>query len=168
MSESCCITHGKIVRPGCSRGAAKEIVQAWFACISDIETIPAATNHIVSGDITLVDLAFFYEIELDKTKSSYDFVSEGDGETQEYNNTVILGVAGVASVVTNITTGFPRSSLFLIIKDKNGNYRLLGAVGDGCNQKVQEKNDPNATTLTFNWHSADLPLYYTGAITVDE
>lgn len=170
MSEECCITHGKIKRPGCTRKTGIGVVRAWYACIADILSIPAPVVNTlkITDNITLKEDAVFYEIEVDKTKSSFKITSEGDGETVDYNCTAVLTVAGVDEEVSRITTGFPRSGLLYIIQDKQGNRRLFGELGDGANSKVDEADNPNATTINVIHRSGDVPYYYTGAITVEE
>lgn len=170
MSEECCITHGKLKRPGCERKTGINVVRAWFACAADILSIPAAVVNTlkITGNIVMKEDAVFYEIEVDKTKSSFKFSAEGDGETVDYNNQSTLVVAGVDETVSRVTTGFPRSGLVYLIQDKQGNRRLIGDVGDSANTKVDEADNPNATTLNVSWRSGDLPYYYTGAIPTEE
>lgn len=162
---ACCTALAHIPKAGCVRTTAKDIIAAWITCDSDVAAIPAAAGHIISGDITFVGDEHWYTVGLDKVGSSFDFASQGEGDSKEYLNTVILFVPGVGPVVSAIVTGMIRGTYNLLIKDKNGNHHLIGGLGDGANVAVQAKNDRNGYILTFTYSSADLPYNYTGAIT---
>lgn len=163
---TCCTTMAHIPAPGCTRGAAKDILAAWITCDSDVLAIPAAVNHVISSDITFNEGEHWYTVGLDKVGSSFEFASSGEGHAKEYINTVIVQVAGVGPVVSNIVSGMIRGSYNLLVRDKNGNTFLIGALADGATVAVVAKNNPNGYTLTFTWTSAELPYNYTGAITV--
>jgi hypothetical protein len=152
--------------PGCTRGTAKDVIKAWISGDDAIDTIPAAVDHVISDDITFLAENHWYTVGLDKVGSSFNFQSQGEGQSKEYANTVILFVAGVGPVVSKIVTGFIRGRYNLLIQDANGNKHLLGAYGDGAEVSVQVQNDRNGYILTFLHNSADLPFNYTGAITI--
>ena len=151
----------------CNRTTAKEVVDAYIARDEDILAIPSATNHVISGDITFNDEEHWYRIGLDKVGSSFKFTSQGEGQSKEYLNTVILFVNGVGPVVSNIVSGWIRGTFNLLVKDKNLNWHLLGALQDGCDVSVEAANDRNGYTLTFTFIGTDLPYNYTGAITAE-
>jgi hypothetical protein len=162
---ACCSAMAHIPKPTCVRGTATDIISAWITCDTDVADIPAATNHVISSDITFTGDEHWYTIGLNKVGSSYEFASQGEGDAKQYINTVILQVSGVGPVVSAIVTGMIRGTYNLLVKDKNGNIHLIGALGDGADVGVVVKNSPNGYTLTFTYSSADLPYNYTGAIT---
>lgn len=160
-----CDAMDHIPKAGCVRGTAKEVVNAWIACDESILDIPEAVDHIIAGDITFDEGEHWYTVGLDKVGSSFNFQSQGEGQSKSYLCTVILFVPGVGPVVSNIVTGFIRGTYNLLIKDKNKNVHLIGDLADGAEVGVQAQNDRNGYILTFTFESADLPFNYTGAIT---
>lgn len=160
-----CGALGAIAKALCARGTAKDVVRAWITDDQDVATIPAATNHVISGDITFTDSAVWYEIGIDKVGSSFAFQSTGEGLSKEFQNTVILFVNGVDATVSKIVTQFIRGTYNLLIQDKNGNKHLIGALQDGAEVSVLAQNDRNGYVITAQWNSVDLPYNYTGAIT---
>ena len=164
-----CGTVGKIERALCgTRGTAKDVVRAWYAPVDSVLTIPAATNHVISGDITLEVDAYFYEIGIDKVGSSFNFTGQGEGLSKEYANTAIVFVNGVHPSVSKVVTGFINDHYILIVQDRNGNKWLFGAVGDGAECTPVATNDRNGYALTYLWNGPYMPYAYTGAILTEE
>lgn len=166
MSD-CCASN-KNIKNACegNRKTSQDILTFYVACISDVASVPAAVNHIVSGNIEMLDDATFFKWDVDPTGSTYTSDTQGEGEAQEFITTGVARITGMAADVHNALTGRIRGRSFVIIRDKNGLYHLIGAVDDGALVKVQAGTRPNGYNVTFTWTSADLPLLYTGAISV--
>lgn len=163
-----CTSLAKIEKALCNRGTAKEVTRAWVVPEEDVTAIPAATNHVIAGDITLEADKYFYEIGIDKVGSSFKFSSSGEGMSKQFDNTAALFVNGVHADVSKVVTNFIRGNYIVIIQDKNGNRWLLGAVGDGAEIGVEAQNDRNGYTLSALWSNTDLPYKYTGTILTNE
>jgi len=163
-----CSNVESIAKALCNRGTAKGVVKAWFAAEEDVLSIPSATSHVISGDITLDTGKYFREIGIDKVGSSFKFSSTGEGMSKEFSNTAVLFVNGVHASVSKVVTNFIRGNYILIVQDKNGNKWLFGAVSDGAEISIEAQDDRNGYALSALWTSTDLPYSYTGAITVEE
>lgn len=164
----CCDAYGRI-QDACSGGrkASTKVIKAWYACAGDVTAIPAAVEgtHEITGDITMADGKTFNQIDLDSVGSSYKFTSQGEGQAKEYNNSLVIFIAGVHKSVSKVVTGMPRGSIIYILEDKNGNRFLVGAVNDGAESAIDAQSEPrNGYILTASWSSADLPYNYAGAI----
>lgn len=162
-----CDTLETITHACGSRGTAKDVIQAFVACTGEIDTIPAAANHVISTDITFLEDGHFFEIGIDKVGSSFNFASQGEGLSKEYLNTAVIFINGVAAAVSKVITGMINGTYVFIIKDKNANQWLLGAMGDGCEVAITAQNDRNGYTLTVTWTSTHLPYNYTGEILLE-
>ncbi len=108
----------------------------------------------------------WYKWDIDTVGSSFKVATQGEGQAQEYVTTVILRIAGMASGVSYGLNDLIRGNAMLIIKDKNGNKLLIGALGDGANVTVDQQNDPNGYIVTFKYTSPNLPYFYSGSITL--
>jgi hypothetical protein len=168
LSLMACCENLATIQSACAggRGTAKDVIKAYIACEDDIATIPAATNHVISTDITFEATKHWFEIDIDKVGSSFNFASQGEGQSKEYLNTAVLFVAGISADVTNALNSLIRGNANFLVKDKNGNHFLFGALGDGADVAITAQNDRNGYIITITYASANMPYFYTGAITL--
>ena len=148
-----------------ARGTAKDIIEAYVTCEDDLTAIGTPASHVIST-VTMDTDKVWYKWDIDTVGSSFKVATQGEGQAQEYVTTVILRIAGMASGVSYGLNDLIRGNAMLIIKDKNGNKLLIGALGDGANVTVDQQNDPNGYIVTFKYTSPNLPYFYSGSITL--
>lgn len=168
----CCDAFGRI-QNACAGGrkASTKVIKAWYACADDLLSVPAVVEgtHEITGDIVMKDEKVMHQIDLDQVGSSYKFTSTGEGQAKEYNNSIVIFIAGVHKSVSKVVSPMPRGSIVYILEDKNGNRFLVGALNDGAETTVDVQSEPrNGYILTAAWASADIPYTYTGALTLAE
>lgn len=163
-----CVENLANIQTACAGGrqTAKDVIKAYVARTEDITAIPSATSHIISGDITFETGEHFYQIDIDKVGSSYNFASQGEGQSKEYLNTAVIFIAGVKADVNNAINDLIRGESTWLIQDKNGNTFLIGELNSGADVAIVAQNDRNGYTLTITWSSSHMPYQYTGAITL--
>lgn len=166
-----CCENLAAIKTACSggRGTAKDIVKAWIICEDDIVSIPDpdSDDHTISSDMELADGKVWNQIDLDPVGSSFSFDSQGEGQSQEYQNVGVLFIAGVSSDVNHILNSLIKGNPIVLLRDKNGNTWLFGAEGYGATVKLSAKNDRNGYTMTVTDNSPNLPYNYTGEIVTE-
>jgi len=145
-----------------------------LTCEDQITTVPAADDgtHTISDDITMrasavgppaVTAGVFYKWHFSKEDMSFESTRDANGEWTTSVKIFVLKLEDAKSFVLNGMTG---DNFICIVKDRNGQQRLLGALGNGCDVSVKEQTNPkNGYEVTINWKSAYSPYFYTGAIT---
>lgn len=146
-----------------------------ITCEDQVDTIPAATadTHLIEDDIEMrasavgppaVTAGVFYPWYFSKEDMSYESTRDENGEWTTVVKIFMLQLAAEKTYVLNGMTG---DNGICIVKDRNGQQRLIGGLGNGCNIGVKEQTNPkNGYEVTINWKSAHAPYYYTGAVTV--
>lgn len=133
---------------------------------------PATDTHTISDDITyrapdagppVITAGKFYKWNFSKDNSSW--TSERD-ENGLWNTSVKFFIPKLAATTTYTLNGMTGENQVALVPDRNGEIRLVGALGNGAMVKVKETTDPkNGYEVEITWQSAYAPYYYTGAIT---
>lgn len=146
----------------------------FITCEDQIESIPdpEVDTHVIETDIDMRDSAVgppavaagvFYTWPF--AKEDMSFVSEPD-DNGEWNTDVKIFIPRLKAEKTYVFNGMTGDNNVVIVKDRNGEQRLVGALNNGCKVKVKEQTNPkNGYEVSINWKSAHAPYYYTGAIT---
>ena len=144
-----------------------------ITCEDQIVTIPDGDDeHTIVDDIVMrsavvgppaVTAGVFYKWYFEKEDMSYNSTRDENGEWTTEIKVFMKQLKGAKTEVLNGMTG---DNNIVIIKDRNGEQRLIGKIGDGCTVGVKEQTNPkNGYEVTITWKSANAPFFYTGAIT---
>lgn len=139
-----------------------------ITCEDQITSIPDADTgtHTISDDIVMVvsPAGVFFPWYFSKEDMSFTSTRDENGE---WATEVKIFVLQLNSEKTYVFNGLTGDNQVVIVKDRNNQSRLVGALGNGCMVNVKEQTNPkNGYEVTINWKSAYSPLYYTGAIAV--
>lgn len=139
-----------------------------ITCEDQVLDIPAAGagTHTISDDIdmTVTPAGVFYPWGFSKEDMSFTSTRDENGEWATEVKVFMLQLESEKTYVLNGMTG---DNQIVIIKDRNGKQRLIGAPGNGCSVNVKEQTNPkNGYEVTITWKSAHAPYFYTGAIAV--
>lgn len=144
-----------------------------LTCEDQIEEIPAAGTgtHVISDPIDMrdavvgppaVSAGIFYKWFF--SKEDMEFVSTRD-DNGEWTTSVKIFILKMEAEKSHVLNGMTGDNFVAIVKDRNGEQRLVGALGNGCSVSVKEQSNPkNGYEVTLNWKSAHSPYFYTGAI----
>lgn len=133
----------------------------YITSADNITTIPAASNHVISSNMTMSGL--FYEWFFSKEESSYS--SEID-ENGMWQTEVKIFIEKQTSAKSHILNGVNGDNYVAIVVDRNGESRLIGDTTNGCRIRVRETTTPkNGYEVTITWESPLAPYFYTGTIT---
>lgn len=145
-----------------------------LTCEDQITSIPApgADSHEITTDIAMrassvgppaVTAGVFYKWFF--SKEDMEFISTRD-ENGEWTTSVKIFILRLEEAKSHVLNGMTGDNFITVVKDRNGNPRLIGALGNGCSIAVKEQTNPkNGYEVTINWKSAYSPYFYTGAIT---
>jgi len=151
----------------CGTNAADLVGELYLAFKADVDTIPSATDHVVSAAITMKASKVFVKVELSKKDKSYESNPEGDEDGSIYK-TLFKGFhPHLRSVATNMLAGASNGcDVIAIFKDKNGEQRIIGDLSEGAILKAKEiiTKEKNGYELELGWESNLPPYFYTAAI----
>lgn len=149
--------------------------QLWATCEEEINEIPAPTADTlkVETDITMraadagppaITAGLFYTWGFSsKEDSSWESERDENGMVQ---TSVKFFMERVNADKTYIFNGMTADNIVAIVKDRNGEQRIVGELGNGAMVKVKEVSTPkNGYEVEITWESKDFPLFYTGTIT---
>jgi hypothetical protein len=146
-----CNSNVDTIEEYCGGPNAPQLKRALFiTTLAKVSSIPAAAEHLVSGDIEMVATMLFYKWNFSKEESSFESVQDENGM---WNTTVKIFIEKMEAAESNVLNGM------------NGdNY--LGELDNGCTVRVKEQTNPkNGYEVTITWQSAHSPYFYTGDIT---
>lgn len=146
----------------------------WIACTDDVQSIPAKDDypttgspHTVSTDIVMEATKVFVKIAFDNTPgtNAWNVTEAGEGQAKYYVTESTGFIPGIAPLPAHVVDGLLGGEYVIIMPDKNGFNRLVGAADDGASIFVAEQNtEKNGFPFTIRWESSSRPLFYTGAI----
>lgn len=156
---------GGVNAPGLDRQLA-------IACGDAVTAIAAAADHVVSTAITMrpadnvanpaVPAGVFYAWNF--AKEDQEFTSEQD-ENGLWKTTAKIFIPKMEAVKSNILNNSTGDDKIAILKDRNGNQRIVGSITEGCSVKVKEQATPkNGYVVEIMWESAHSPYFYTSTI----
>jgi hypothetical protein len=135
----------------------------------DVTTVPAATGHAITGDITLeaTKVWFRWTISKERAKNTWTITSEGDKDASTDNVVFAAVIAGIDKTKSAILEINPACEFLVIVEDKNGKRRLLGDLSEGCTVKVGEtvNETANQYDIEVMWDGGYKPYFYEGVIT---
>jgi hypothetical protein len=172
----CCETIDNIAKQ-CGSGNSPGLkTKAQITCVDQIASIPAPGEgtHVISSNITMrsavtgppaITAGLFFEWNISKIDSELVSEPDGDGENVSFKHSTKFFINKLQPGITYIMNGMLGGEYIVIVKDRNGNQRLLGELDNGCTIKVKEQTNPkNGYEVTIEWESNYLPYYYTGTI----
>lgn len=140
----------------------------------EVDTIPAATNLVVSTAITMaaanppsLPVAGSFKVwNISKVldKNTFKTESVGDLDSSILKTTVELIVPKVTADRMWAARG--GCSHILIVTDYNGTQYIVGEKGNGATPQYSQEisGSTNQIKLIFEWNSGHPPYVYTGAI----
>lgn len=144
-----------------------------ITCEDQITSIPAPASgkHEISSNMVMRALvAGPPEIPAGKfskwhfSKEDMEFTSTRD-ENGEWTTQVKIFILKLEEDKSHVLNGMTSDNFVAVVKDRNGQPRLIGALGNGCDISVVERTNPkNGYEVTINWKSAHSPYFYTGTI----
>lgn len=158
-----CVCNLAAIDKECGRNAPGLKTIVYLACVDDITSIGAATNHVVST-ITEAASQGFFPINIIRADNDLKSTPGDDGGfTTELKGFISKQSAAKANVLTQFATD---ENYIAIAVDQNGKQWILGAVDHPVKAKVEAVTTPkNGYNLTLMWEGhADLPYEYSGTI----
>lgn len=159
-----CNSNVDTIEEYCGGPNAPQLKRALFiTTLAKVATIPAAAEHLVSGDIEMVATMLFYKWNFSKEESSFESVQDENGM---WNTTVKIFIEKMEAAKSNVLNGMNGDNYLAVPADNNGSQRLVGELDNGCTVRVKEQTNPkNGYEVTITWQSAHSPYFYTGDIT---
>jgi len=147
----------------CGRNAPGIKTQLQLACVDDVESIGAATNHVVST-ITMAATKTFFTLNI--TRKDNDLKStpnENGGYTTEAKGFISKKAAAKAKILTNLPSD---ENFIALVTDQNGYTEILGATDHPIVVKAEAVTTPkNGYNITVTWvEHANLPYSFSGTI----
>lgn len=145
-----------------------KIAEEW-----EIAAIPAATDLVVSTDITLVAAASpipagswkQWDISKVPSKNIFESVQTGDADSGARQTTVTVFIPLMTAARLNAMYG--GCGFVIGVHDQNGAVRIVGEKENGCTMTITEtiNEGTNGCTVVFTWTSGHTPYFYTGEFT---
>lgn len=154
----------------CANGNAAGLKKELFVTTeAEIDTIPAATELVVSTNITMESGGLFKSWGLSNTPEKNGFLIEDvspDGDSSLFKVTVTAVIPKLNA--ERIWAARGGCNHILIVQDMNGTKWLIGEKGNGCAPKYKGEitGSLNQATVVFEWYVGRPPYTYTGTITL--
>ena len=163
-----CATNLATIAKVCGGGNAAGIKKTIYVVeTSDIQTIPSATNHDISTDITMQTGKVFFKWAVSEQDQELKTVPEGDVDNIAYKTTLKAFIPRLKAATSNILNDVPGAELIVIATTKDGKNVLIGQLDDGALMKVEQSaTGKNGYVITFEWTSSYIPYFYSGTIAV--
>lgn len=158
-----CVCNLATIEKECGRNAPGLKTQLAVACVDDISSIGAATNHAVAA-ITMASTKTFSTFNiLRKDNDLKSTANENGGYTTELKGFISKKAAAKAKILTNLATD---ENYVVIPTDQNNYAEILGALDHPVKIRVTSTTVPkNGYEVTVMWEEhADLPYQFTGDI----
>ncbi len=158
-----CVCNLDNVDAECGRNAPglKTIID--LACVGDITSIGAATDHEVSTITPVTNKGFYMINILRKENDLKTTPNEDGGYNTEFKGFISKQAAAKANILTSLATD---ENYIGLIRDQNGVRYIIGSVDHPARLRVEATVTPkNGYTLTGLWEGhANLPLIFTGTV----
>lgn len=147
----------------CGRNAPGLKTVVHVACVGDLTSIGAATNHVVSTITPVTDMGFFKFTIIRKDNDLKTTPQEDGGFNTEMKGFISKKAAAKAKVLTSLATD---ENYIVIPEDQNSYKEILGAIDHPCKIRVESVTTPkNGYNVTVLWEGhSDLPLSFSGTI----
>jgi len=153
------------VEKHCGPNASGLKPRLYAALPSSVDAIPAATDGVVSTDITMLNTDVFVEIAISKYNGEMNAEPEGDVDGTELPVRVsgmVVKMEGGKSASLNKLQG---GEYIFIVIDRNGKKWIIGDKEEGGFIQIGlQTNDKNGYPFTIEWDTANMPYEYTGVI----
>lgn len=146
----------------------------YWTCEDELLSIPAPSTgtHLISTNITyraaattpvVVAAGKFYQFNIAKEDMSLEAVRDENGM---WKTTAKFFVSKMEAEKSYILNGATADNQIWLIKDKNSQMRVVGALGNGASLTYKAQTNPkNGYEVTISWDSAYEPYFYTGTVT---
>lgn len=143
----------------------------YFSRKVDVDTIPAATDLVVSTDITMESAKVFVKWDLDvNNPGKLDIETEGEGGNLSYKAMYTIKVPRNSPAVEVALQKAVGQQVIVIAPDNAGNLRILGNLEKGCFMTIKGTTGDKPTTfagkeVVFTIDGLQEPPYfYTGDV----
>lgn len=169
-----CCTDLATIEKTCGGGNSNGLrTTIYVACTEHISAIAAATNHVISTDITMVadtgsgSPGVFYEWAISKVGASYTAEPQGEAEDGDYLHTLSVFIRKMDATKQHILNSVIGGEYVVGFTDRNDLTWLLGNLTEGAQIAINPAtNDRNGYTLTITWNGPQLLYNYTGTFSV--
>ena len=159
-----CTCNLAAIDRNCARNAPGLKTQLYIACVDDIDSIGAATNHVVST-ITMVATKLFYIWNIIRTDNN--LVSEPQ-ENGGYNTTLTGFISKQEAAKHNILAQLSSDENYIVVSvDQNGLQEIIGATDHPARITINPVKAPrNGYNVSIVWEGhAMLPYTFSGTPT---
>lgn len=142
----------------------------WIAALSDVETIPAHTDYVISAPIVLVTDKEWVELEFSRQAGATFNVEEAESEdTTGYNYTIEGFIGGLSAAQNAALDKLANNPVVCLCQWKDDAVQVAGQMGRGMRFRVSQEGGLNAGTrrgVTFSavMDFGNLPYFYTGTL----
>lgn len=160
-----CVCNLATIDRNCSRNAPGMKTVLYLACVDDISSIGAATNHVVST-ITMVATKLFYAINVRRQENNLTVSPQDDGG---YNTVGEFFISKQEAAKHNILTSLSSDENYIAVtEDQNDLKEILGATDHPIRVTVEAVKSPrNGYNLRLLWDGhSDLPYTFSGTPTI--
>lgn len=160
-----CTCNLATIDRNCARNAPGLKTVLYVACVDDISSIGAATNHVVSTITMATDKVFFAWNVTRKDNDMKVSPQDGGGYNTEASFFISKQEATKHNVLTNLSTD---ENYVVVTEDQNDLKEIVGSVLHPCRVTVEAVKTPkNGYNVKVLWDGhADLPLTFSGTVTV--
>lgn len=158
-----CVCNLADVARNCARNAPGLKTVLRVACVDDITSIGAATNHVVSTITPVTDMGFFSWNVIRKDNNLESTPGDDGGYTTEGKFFISKQEAAKHNVLTQLSSD---ENYVAITEDQNDLKEIIGSVSHPCIIKCKTTKSPkNGYEITVLWEGhADLPLTFSGTV----
>lgn len=160
-----CVCSLANIEAECGRNAPGLKTTLYLACLDDLTSIGAATNHAVSTITPVTDKGFYALAILRKDNDLKSTPNENGGFTTEMKGFISKQTAAKAKILTDLATD---ENYIGIATDQNSTKWILGAIDHPVKVRAEAVTTPkNGYNVTVTWEEhADLPYSFTGTVPV--
>lgn len=141
-----------------------------FALVSHVESIAAATDHVISGNITLkADIGdaspgVANYLIASAVGGSYTAEPQGEAEDGDYLHTLTLVVPKMTPAKQKVMNAASGKQVVASFTDRNDYTWLIGNLKEGATMAIRPaSNDRNGYTITLTWRAGQLLYNFTGS-----
>lgn len=158
-----CVCNLADIDRECGRNAPGLQTIVYLACVDDLTSIGAATNHVVSTITPVTDMGFFLFNIVRKDNDLKSEQQEDGGYNTTMKGFISKQASAKAAILTNLAT---EENYVAIVIDQNGLKHILGSVAHPIKVSKNAVTTPkNGYELSFLWEGhADLPLHFSGTV----
>lgn len=159
-----CTCNLATIDRNCARNAPGLKTQIYVACVDDISSIGAATNHVVST-ITMVSTKLFYIWNIVRKENDLKSTPQEDGG---YNTEGTFFISKQEAAKHNILTKLSADENYIVItEDQNDLKEIIGSTSHPARITVEPVKTPkNGYNIKVLWDGhGDIPYTFSGTPT---